>query len=260
MADNVIQIPSRGLLKRVKGGRDGLYPWLETLTPDITYVIDRHMGEFVGDTIFAGYQVAKNGTGAADLAISAGAVNGEAVIDAGSADNGYSAASLGLHMRGDLNPVFMARVKVSAVATVKFEVGLTDVVAGTDAGMANVLATPTYNAADCVGWVFDTDDTAEPQCVGVENTSVATKIETSDILSVADDTYVTFVVALKDDTAFFYQLNADGRLVFESGGMTGAVTKTDLLTPWLFVQNRAGSIQRTLKIDYLLAWQRRTAN
>ena len=205
------------------------------------------------------WQLTTSGFELPQSAISAGKANGAILLDAGSADDGRSDLSWGLHCQGQLNPVVYCRVQVSAVTSVKFEIGFTDVISGTDAGAVGTLATPSFNAADFVGWVFDTDDTANPQCVGVDSGTAATKIETSDIVAPTAATYQTYIVAIKDGTAFFYQLDVNGRLLFKSTAMLSAVTSTVNLTPWVFLQNRSAS-QRTMLIDTLLAWQRRTAS
>ena len=259
MADPVISVPTRANLKRVRGGRDGLYPYLELLTSDIVHVIPPEIGEFCGDTLHGGFQSTASGAASAAAAIETGIVNGAILLDGGTADDGRSDLSWGLHCRGDLNAVILCRMQVSAITSVKYEIGFTDVISGTDAGAVNVLATPTFTANDFVGWVFDTDDTAAPQCVGVDSTVGATKIETSDIKSPVAATMKTFIVELRDGVARFSQLDVNGGLEFRSTWMLAAVSSDVLLTPWVFVQNRSAN-QRTMRIDTLRCWQRRTAS
>lgn len=266
MVDAIITNPSRGILKRVRGGRDVLYPFLELLTPDIAHIIPSSIGEFVGDTLHGGFQSTASGTSAVAAAISTGAVNGAILLDAGTDNDGRSDLSLGLHCLGQLQAVLLCRMQVSRITDIKFEIGFTDVISGTDAGAVNVLATPSFNAADFVGWVMDTDDAGnatKPQGAGVDSTTAATKIEDAEIVAPVAATYQTYIVALRDNStagstnAKFMQLNADGRLEYESNWMENAVTETQLLTPWVFLQSRTGS-SATMLIDTLLCWQRRT--
>ena len=252
MADPIMNVNSRHFLKRVKGGRDGLYPLLESLTWDTIHWYD----DFLADTLHGGYEVVTGVDGLAAVVVDS--IGGVIEITPGvgsSADNEYCGFSLPeLNFSGDRNAVFAARINLDAITTVKVEMGFVDVT--TDAGAVNVLATPTFTADDFVGWVFDTDDTAFWQCVGVKATTAATKIE--DGLAPVAATYETLVVALQDDTAKFYRLNTAGEVTYESARMSLAVTETVGLSPWLFVQNRAGSILRTLNVDFIDVRCRRT--
>ena len=153
------------------------------------------------------------------------------------------------------------RLKLNNAATVKCEVVFTDVVSGTDAGVVNVLATPTVRAADAVVWAADTDDTAYWQALGVDSGTITTKIEPS--LAI-DATYNTFMVQLQryDSSsniaaAQFRRADANGHVTYTSDWMTAAVTSNVLLTPWVYVQNRTTS-NRTCTIDFIHVWQRRT--
>jgi len=212
--------------------------------------------DFFGDAIDARWQTGiTNGASSAALAIVA-AVNGTATQITGTADNGYAGDFLGLHYQGQLHAVMACRLKCSAVTTLKVEVGFTD--SGADAGAVNLLATPTFTATDAALWVLDTDDTANWQLVGVKADTAATKIEPAYPPVAA--TYETLIVALVDDEAIFYHLNANGDLDKPIQRMPSAITKTVDLTPWLFVQARAGSASRTVTYDYVTAYQWRTSS
>ena len=174
----------------------------------------------------------------------------------GTADNGYSALSRELNFQGQLNCVMAARIKVDDIAAVKMEIGFTD--AHDDAGAVNTLASYSTTATDWVGWIFDTDDTAYWQATGVDSNTEATKIVPS-IAPVAD-TYETLIVALEDTTAHFYRLDANGYQTYRSAPMADACSKDVSLTPWIFVQSREASDSKTLTVDYVKAWQRRTAD
>ena len=257
MADPIVIVPSRAALKRVRGGRDGLYPFLELLSPDVTQIIPPAIGEFGGDTLHAGFQSTASGAASVAAAISTGSVNGAILLDAGTANDGRSDLSWGLHAQGQLNCVIYCRMQINTITAVKFEIGFTDVVSGTDAGAVDDLSVPSFNANNFVGWVFDTDDTANLQGAGNRGGVVATKVEDASIVNAAAAVYQTYVVAVRDASAQFRLLNVDGREIYRSDWMTNAVSLNTNLTPWVFVQNRSGS-QRTMLIDTLLCWQRRT--
>ena len=251
MANPVQHVPSRQNLRNTMGlARE--FGFAEFNTLDQVVVFD----DFVGDVLSVEWRTADTGSGSsADAVISAGA-NGTIVMVTGTADNGYSALSRELNFQGQLNCVMAARIKVDDIAAVKMEIGFTD--AHDDAGAVNTMATYATTATDWVGWVFDTDDTAYWQATGVETNTEATKIE--DGLAPVAATYETLIVALEDTTAHFYRLDANGYQTYRSAPMTGACTKDVSLTPWVFVQSRESSDSKTLTVDYIKAWQRRTAS
>ena len=251
MANPVQKVPTRQNLRNTLGlARE--FGFLEFNTLDQTVVFD----DFLGDVLDVEWRTVDTGSGSsADAVISAG-TNGTIVMVTGTADNGYSAISRELNFQGQLNCVMAARIKVDDIAAVKMEVGFTD--AHDDAGAVNTMATYATTATDWVGWVFDTDDTAYWQATGVDTNTEATKIEPS-IAPVAD-TYETLIVALEDTTAHFFRLDANGYQTYSSAPMTGACTKDVDLTPWVFVQSRESSDSKTLTVDYIKAWQRRTAS
>lgn len=237
-------------LYRESGGRSWMREYLSLLTSDIVEWKD----DFLGDTLHGGYGVTTGVDGA--LAISAGTLNGEAVLDASSgagADNEYGGAYLGLQWKGDNFAAMEVRLKIDDVATVKVECGFTDAVG--DAGAVNVLATPTYTATDLALWIVDTDDTANWQGVGAKAGTGITKLEPS--IGPAAATYQTLGVALYNDVAYYWIKNADGEVIYESGPQENAIEGGTLVTPWIFVQLRAGTIDRNVTIDYIRVWQRR---
>ena len=251
MANPVQHVPSRQNLRNTMGlARE--FGFAEFNTLDQVVVFD----DFVGDVLSVEWQTADTGSGSsADAVISAGE-NGTIVMVTGTADNGYSAISRELNFQGQLNCVMAARIKIDDIAAVKMEIGFTD--AHDDAGAVNTLASYSTTATDWVGWIFDTDDTAYWQATGVDSNTEATKIE--DSLAPVAATYETLIVALEDTTAHFYRLDANGYQTYRSAPMTGACSKDVSLTPWVFVQSREASDSKTLTVDYIKAWQRRTAS
>ena len=251
MANPVQNVPSRQNLRNQIGlARE--FGFLEFNTLDQVVVFD----DFIGDVLSVEWQTADTGSGSSADAVISAAANGTIAMVTGTADNGYSAMSRELNFQGQLNCVMAARIKVDDIAAVKIEVGFTD--AHDDAGAVNTMATYATTATDWVGWVFDTDDTAYWQATGVDSNTEATKIE--DGLAPVNDTFETLIVALYDTTATFYRLDSNGYQTYKSAPMTGACTKDVSLTPWVFVQSRESSDSKTLTVDYIKAWQRRTAS
>jgi len=211
--------------------------------------------EFQGDTLWGGYQSTAAGANSAAAAISTGVVNGAILLDAGDANAGRCDLSWGLHYQAQLNAIYIARFSMSSLTTRKFEIGFTDVISGTDAGAVNVKATPTWTADNAVVLCFDTNDDTNLTLMGVKATTAATVADFSTTLSAA--TYYYFGVALfGDDNARGFLLDANGYLL-EEEVIEDAVTSTTLLTPWLFVQNRAGTAG-SMTVDWHKAYQRRT--
>lgn len=226
--------------------------------------VTRHFDDFLGDEIQGSggtpgmYQIATGVDGALNIE-DATVTNGEAMLRASNgngSDNEYGGLSMGLNWRGEQNAVFVTRLKIDTLATVKVEIGFTDAV--DDAGAVNVLATPSFTAADSTGWILDTDDTAYWQYFGVDSGTGITKVENAN--APVADTYETFVVALRDTNSRGLRLDANGHVVEDTGWQSAAVTAGVDLTPWIFVQLRTGTLDRNVTIDYWGAWQRRSAS
>lgn len=212
--------------------------------------------DFQGDALWGGYQSTAAGAASAAAAISTGVVNGAILLDAGTDNAGRSDLSWGLHYKAELNAIYIARFSLNVLTTRKFEIGFTDVISGTDAGAVNVKATPTFTADNAVVLVYDRDDDTNLTLAGVKATVAATPADFS--LTLAAATYYYFGVELigESDQAIGFVLDANGALL-EEKTITAPVTVTTLLTPWLFVQNRAGNAG-SMTVDWHRAYQRRT--
>ena len=251
MADPIQVVRSRDRLKRVRGGRDGLYPFLENLTWDVVSFFD----DFIGDTINPNYGTDTGSDGA--IAILADGIGGTAEIrasDGNGADAEHCGISLGLNWSGELNAVMACRLQIDNIATVKVEVGFTDV--GSDNGAVNSLSGNTFTASDAAVWVLDTLDTANWQIAATQNGTPVTKIEPG-VPPVAA-TYETLIVQLRDTNAKFWRLEAGGGVVFESDWVVNAITANIKLSPWVLVQLRTGTIDRNLLVDFIDVRGRRT--
>ena len=121
---------------------------------------------------------------------------------------------------------------------------------------------PTFNTnytADGAVWCYDTTNALGWQGLGVAAGTAATGgVFASGIAPVAD-TFQTLVVALMDGLGFFAILDADHNEIITSGsvGITGAVTKTTLLAPYVYVEARSAT-SKTVAIDRIHAWGART--
>jgi hypothetical protein len=148
--------------------------------------------------------------------------------------------------QGDL--VFETRVKISQIATIAVFFGFTDQVSALEmpvesAASANTITT---NAADAVGFMFDTSMSNDNWwLVGVANGTDATAQDVG-FAPVAD----TFVVLR-------IELSAAGVATFYINGtqvgtaMTGAVTPTVALTPVLAGFNRTTTGTPSITADYV---------
>ncbi len=217
--------------------------------------------DFQGDTLNGTYQSTASGNASAAAAIDTGVVNGAIKLDQGDANSGRCDLSWGLHYQAQLKAVYIARFSMSRLSTIKFEIGFTDVISGTDAGAVNVKAASggigTWTAEDAVVLCYDTTDDTNLTLMGVKNTTATTSADFDITLSAS--TYYYFGVALfggEDDDAMGFVLNADGALI-EEQIIEAAITIDDLLTPWLFVQNRDGTAGY-MTVDWHRAYQRRT--
>ena len=245
--------------QRLRQGRHVIPSLLELLGMDVPYWNDDFMGDQMRyDATAPGtYQSTASGAAAATADLVAGSVGGKIRLDAGTDVDGRSDLSLGLHFRGDRNVhCWFAFTTPAAITSWKFELGLTDVVSGTDAGAIATKATPTANATDAVILVRDTTDDTNLTLIGVKNGTVDTAVDFSTALVAATDYYVG--IELRDDQARAYLLDADARLIEQTAWIDDAVTATVLLTPWAFCQTRSTS-NRVLDIDLLRVYQRRSA-
>ena len=222
--------------------------WNEYQAADVQLWTD----DFLGDTLNGTYQVSA-ATSGSNPAIDTGQASGRVAFDAGSSDNGSSCLSLGLHYYGQFHCAMECKIQFSAVTSLKFEIGFTDVVAGTDDGAVSALATPTWTADDAALWCFDTDDTAYPQLLGVKATAASAKVEPT--VTISASTYYSFGIEIVDTAIRGTIRNAAGALIYDSERsnktlLASAMTANTLLTPWVYVQNRSAT-QRIGYMDYL---------
>lgn len=154
------------------------------------------------------------------------------------------------------NLAFQTRIKVSRITDAYIFAGFTDVITAELPVIAASGTTITTNATDAVGFLFDTNFTADVwQLVGVATDVDATRQELTGNAPVADD-FVTLRI----------ELTADGKASFFINGaqvgtqMSGAVTAGADLTPCVYVSNADGTSAVTLDIDYIHVAMNRAAD
>lgn len=206
------------------------------------------------------YPAIKTGTDGSFDALITG-IGGEATLDVGdgatSGDDEYGGQALtDLQWKGDLNAFFICRLKISDITNVKVEMGFTDSIA--DAGAIDVLATPTKTADECAVWIIDKDDGAGWQNATVLAGGTPQKDESSSIVAPVNGVYQTLGVFLEGGQAMFMQWDKDGRRIGETQVIDAALDGSVPLCPWLFVQNRANTIDRLITVDNYMVGQRRT--
>jgi hypothetical protein len=209
--------------------------------------------DFTGDVIADQWDY-QEGTDSATAAgaILAGGVGGILRLTTGDAGTGLAADMCQITQAlqwkaANGNLCFQARAKLSAITTCYVFLGFTDLAASLEApiesaGAANTLTT---NAADAVGFMFDTRMTADTWwATGVANNVDATAINTA--LAPVADTWATYRVEVS--TAGVATFFIDGVAV---GRMSGAVTASVALTPTINVSKTSVAASMTMDIDYV---------
>jgi hypothetical protein len=267
--DGIVHRLTADNLRRQRGNKDFVRAVQELSTLSVVKWED----DFIGDTLHSGYTL--NTDGGTSLTIATATADGAATMVTAATTEKETDMSLNLEWAADQQCVMAALISVNSIADVKFEVGFTDVIVGTDLGAVNVLATPNYNAADAAVWVFDTDDTGNValQGVGVDTGTGATKYEPANVgnadADAAPNANITMLlmVALNDsgDARYLYgDMSSNGttdknrmlKITQDSGWIEDSITPTVALTPYVFIQARTGTA-KTLTLDYFGAWQYR---
>jgi hypothetical protein len=211
--------------------------------------------DFFGDVIADQWSVVEGAdTTTSDAAVVSG-INGICRLTTGdSATLTYAGNGIGITFGAFYNfkaedggLSFEARLKLSAITTVKLFVGFTDL--GTfeapieGSGTANGITT---NASDAVGIIFDTSmTTANFWGVGVKADTDATALNLG-VAPVAD-TFVILKIEVDKDGAAKFFVNGQGR---GGGVMSNAVTKTVGLTPAVYATSLVAAT-RTIDVDYV---------
>lgn len=252
--DGTMQVKSGGEINVESGG---LLDVEAGATLKVSGRIDRAASvelfdDFLGDVLEDAWSGAK-GTDAQAVVptIVAGAEDGWVRLTAGdtvTVAESLSSLTHGLNWKAESgNLVFEARVKpVSSVAAVAYFVGFTDVLATTTLEEPATVSGTTFttNAADAVGFLFDTDATTDNwKIVGVANDVDATHAD-SGVAPVAGTAQTLKVVLTTAGVASFY---INGTLI---GTLEDAVTASVALTPIVSVMTRTTAV-KSIDVDYI---------
>lgn len=207
--------------------------------------------DFLGDVLADQWNAVETDTDGAQ-AVLAGGIGGVLQITSGNDDgNGvvlpdasgvtsylnWQAVNGGLEMQ--------TRFKMSRITDAYFFIGFTDLITIEAPIICNSAETITTTASDAVGFLFDTNFTADTiHLVGVAgNTDAAIQIISA--APVADD-YATFRIEVTAAGVATFYIN--GLQVGTS--MSGAVTAATDLTPVVLVSNQDGTSALTAEVDY----------
>lgn len=218
-------------------------------SPSTVSFFDDFLGDLVQDEW--GF-VEGTDSATSEAAILAGGIGGVLRLTTGDAGTGYAAdaeqMNMALQWQASNGGLFLeARLKLSAITTCYAFIGFTDTLSLeapiVSASSANTLTT---NATDAVGFMFDTNMTADTWWLtGVAGDTDATAQNTG--YAPVADTYAKFRIEISSAGAatFFY----NGVLVGTT--MTGAVTAATDLTPIIAVSKLSVTASMTMDIDYV---------
>lgn len=213
--------------------------------------------DFKGADLDGRYSAAK-GSAVANLgALVAGAANGEVALVTGAdaagtmATNGTALAGPALVWESEEGAItFQVRAKLSAITTVWFYLGLTDVLPSTTLEEPVSLAGTTYttNATDAAGFMFDTAATTDTiRCVGVKNDTDAAHVNTG--LEPVAGTYRDYQIVIDvDGNAKFYSKLTSTDTWTLVAEVANAVSPGVDLVPIVAAAARTNSA-RTLTVD-----------
>jgi hypothetical protein len=189
----------------------------------------------------------------ATMSLLAGGIGG--VLRLGTGNDGSLAADIAQITQNSLmwqaesgGLVFQTRIKLSRITAAWAFVGFTDLASSVEAPIisASSANTITTNASDAVGFMFDTNMSADTWwTVGVKGNTDATHYNTT--FAPVAAAYATFriEVSAAGVATFFYNGNQVGT------SMVGAITAATDLTPYVGVANLSGVAALTLDCDYV---------
>ena len=216
--------------------------WMRDLLAVSSFDHDMWEDSFKGDQLRAIYPAAKtNGTSAA-VTFTEHNAGGFLELVSGTDNAGYAGQGVGLNWTGDRGVLFEAIIVLpAAITTMKFEVGLSD--ADDDAGAVNQKATATTaTATDFAVFCFDTSDDAN---IAFITAKAGVVVENQDLIAAVASGVYRVAIRVDGDNVKAW-LN-DNLIVIGAGGGAG-IEGGNKLTPWAFVQARAGAASRTVQI------------
>ncbi len=196
-----------------------------------------------------------------------GDVNGVLEMDSGDADNGNSNLRSEELFTADHRPVAIFRAQLSStITTTKFELGFTGTALGTGENSGSVLvkATPTSTAEDYACIVYDTDDDTSVDLQTDGGDSAVASVVSSPAFTGTDSTFVTatyydFMIAVNEqgEVRFWVDSTFRGVIRGTSANDTGPDIDLEALGVYAAVQSRGTDDDKTMLLDYILAWQER---
>jgi hypothetical protein len=195
--------------------------------------------DFLGDEVDTKYP-ANGGTGTQVVGITA-AVGGTLTIASQgnqATDSGIQTGP-GLHWNGDLGFYFIARAKISSLATVKFSLGVTD--EQTDTGPINSKASATFNVSDLAVFSFDTADDTN---LTLQTNGGTTDLNVDTTFTMVADTYTIFEIKAQDNHVSFY---VNGRYV---GGGAEVIEGGVAMMPVFYIEQN-DTAARTMTVDWM---------
>lgn len=210
--------------------------------------------DFLGDVLQDPWNAVEGTDTDGAQAVLAGGIGGLLRLTSGNDDaNGTQATDASgvtsfLNWQASNGGLYMeARVKISRITDAYAFVGFTDVISAElpiiSAGSANTL---TSNATDGVGFMFDTNMTADTWWLTGVATDVDATAQNTGTAPVAD-TFVTLRIELSTAGVASFFMNG----VQVGSAMSGAVTAAADLTPCCYVSNADGTNAVTMDIDYI---------
>lgn len=161
-------------------------------------------------------------------------------------DNDSAGQGYGLFWKGDNGIYFESQQSLDALTTVKIETGFTD--ATGDDGAVNVKATPNSTADDYCVLAFDTDDNTQLDIISRLDAGTAAANAENVHTLVAGTDFTTAFIAQNDAVSVQIGSSSGNLKVAGAGSMQGG----DLVTPWFYVQSRAGATTRIYTVEYML--------
>lgn len=217
--------------------------------------------DFLGDVLADEWAAVETDTDGAQ-AVLAGGIGGILRITTGNDDgNGVvlpdaSGVTSYLNWQASNGGLAMqARVKMSRITDAYLFVGFTDVITIEAPIICNSAETITTNATDAVGFVFDTNFTADTFHLCGVATDVDAAIQILTSAPVADD-YITLRIDVSATGVATFYINGLG----VGTAMTGAVTAAADLTPVVLASNQDGTSALTCDVDYIHCAMTRAAD
>lgn len=220
--------------------------------------------DFDGDTINLDKWVVSADTGITAFAIPAPNTAGGIISsDTLAEDNEFTSIYGPPIITGDKNGGMMVRWKVSDVADICLEMGLTDPLSDYTLPAVNDIDTPTITngAADVAVLVMDTDQTLTTLAFLTDGgaTYDTGKTNLSSFTTPTADTWYKTIVQLKGDTAIlevYDDTTPSAPILKERVVRTSAVEGGNVMQPWFIYGNRTtdGGVAT---IDYIAFWVER---